>query len=244
MKAWRRTDWIFGLTILISMTTAHAESRPTVVELYTSEGCSSCPPADVYVGELAKRTDVLAVSFHVDYWDDLGWRDTAALPSATSRQRLYARRLGLNSIFTPQIVVDGHESFVGSDRTRINPRLGLATAELAIALSRQADELLVSVGSDQAPNHNDVILIPFSRRSTSPVGRGENRGRTLEEFNVVRDLRTIGQTRAEPQQWHVMMRSIPKDATDVAVLVQRAEQGEIVAAARLDLMSAPPSPPR
>src|SRR5271165_7339833 len=94
---------------------AFASSRPAVVELFTSEGCSSCPPAEAYVGELAQRADVLALTFHVDYWDDLGWRDRFALPEAVRRQRNYARRLRLSSIYTPQVVLDGRADFVGRD---------------------------------------------------------------------------------------------------------------------------------
>ena len=95
-----------------------AQERPAVVELFTSEGCSSCPPAEAYVGELAQRPDVLALSFHVDYRDDLGWRDHFDIPEATPRQRRYAQALSLSSVYTPQIVVDGYEHFVAATGAR------------------------------------------------------------------------------------------------------------------------------
>src|SRR5271157_4122233 len=109
--------------LLCCAAAASAEPRPAVVELFTSEGCSSCPPAEAYVGELAQRADVLALAFHVDYWDDLGWRDRFGLPEAVQRQRAYANALRLSSVYTPQVVVDGHEDCVGSDRGSIGRAL-------------------------------------------------------------------------------------------------------------------------
>lgn len=231
--------WLCGWALLMPLMAAQATMRPTVVELYTSEGCSSCPPADEYLGELARSPDVLALSFHVDYWDDLGWRDALALTSCTSRQSLYARRLGLQSIFTPQVVIDGRESFVGSDRTRINPRLALSSsAPFPVTLARRHAEIIISVGADASAHRDDIVLIPFRRQVVTRVGRGENRGRVLREFNVARELRVIGRTSAEAQQWPVRIDSLPADATDIAVLVQRTGQGPILGAARLDLSSA------
>ena len=94
---------------LCGATPVNAQSRPAVVELFTSEGCSSCPPAETYIGELAQRRDVLALAFHVDYWDDLGWRDRFGLPEAVQRQRAYAKSLRLASVYTPQAVIDVEE---------------------------------------------------------------------------------------------------------------------------------------
>src|ERR1700722_15426978 len=104
---------------LCCTTLAHAQSRPAVVELFTSEGCNSCPPAEAYIGELAQRRDVLALAFHVDYWDDLGWRDRFGLPEAVQRQNVYATTLRLSSVYTPQVVIDGQRDFVGGDRSSI-----------------------------------------------------------------------------------------------------------------------------
>src|SRR5271170_1584198 len=115
MRSPRVAIFMTGVLMLIS-SGVRAEPRPAVVELFTSEGCSSCPPAETYVGELAQRPGVLALSFHVDYWDDLGWRDRFGIPEATPRQRAYARAMSLSSVYTPQVVIDGHEDFVGSDR--------------------------------------------------------------------------------------------------------------------------------
>src|SRR5258708_19913450 len=101
--------------MLCCVAATNAQPRPVVVELFTSQGCSSCPPADAYVGVLSARSDVLALSFHVDYWDDLGWRDRFALAQSVERQNIYARNLRRSSVYTPQLVVDGRDDSVGSD---------------------------------------------------------------------------------------------------------------------------------
>ena len=108
------------------MPPARAAERPIVVELFTSEGCSSCPPADALLGELATRPNVLALSFHVDYWDRLGWKDPFSSPEATARQQHYARLLGLDTVYTPQIVVDGSWEAVGSDQAAVERALDQA----------------------------------------------------------------------------------------------------------------------
>src|SRR5262249_25514989 len=118
-----------ALCLLLGAAPASAGARPVVVELFTSEGCSSCPPADALLAELAASPDLLALSLHVDYWDRLGWKDPFSSAAATRRQDRYARLLGLAAVYTPQIVVDGHWQTVGSDRDAVTP---------AVARARQA----------------------------------------------------------------------------------------------------------
>src|SRR5712671_4480747 len=117
---------LLPLCLALAVTAAQAGERPIVVELFTSQGCSSCPPADALLAELAKRPDVLALSFHVDYWDRLGWKDPYSSRAATDRQNRYAKLLALHTVYTPQIVVDGKWEAVGSDRADVERALDLA----------------------------------------------------------------------------------------------------------------------
>ena len=215
---------------------AHAEPRPAVIELFTSEGCNSCPPAEAYVGELAGRSDVLALSFHVDYWDDLGWRDRYGLSQSVERQRTYARSLRLSGVYTPQVVVDGRADYVGSNRGAIDRALKSNRDGVPVSLSVVDGEARVRLdpprGSQPAKGQPaDVVLVAYLRKAVSPIGRGENAGRTLEEFNIVRAVQPLGHWDGSTQEFHTKLASLPQDTTDVAVLVQSPGQGGILAAA-------------
>ena len=215
---------------------AHAEPRPAVIELFTSEGCNSCPPAEAYVGELAGRSDVLALAFHVDYWDDLGWRDRYGLSQSVERQRTYARSLRLSGVYTPQVVIDGRVDYVGSNRTAIDRALKANRDGVPVSLSVIDGEARVRLdppgGSQPGKGQPaDVVLIAYLRKAVSPIGRGENAGRTLEEFNIVRAVQPLGRWDGSAQEFHTKLASLPQDTTDVAVLVQSPGQGGIVAAA-------------
>jgi len=236
-------NYLIAGTLLCGAATAHAQSRPAVVELFTSQGCSSCPPADTYIGELTQRRDVLALTFHVDYWDDLGWRDRFGLPEAVERQRAYAKNLRLASVYTPQVVIDGQGNFVGNDRASIGRALaGNRNGGVAVALAVRDGDVLVDLGAQQqdgaarqkgAPS--DVLLVAYLRTAVSSIGRGENAGRTLEEFNIVRGFRSLGRWSGQKQQYRSRVDSLPPDATDVAVLVQPAGQAPIIGAASIAL---------
>jgi hypothetical protein len=207
--------------------------RPVVYELYTSEGCSSCPPADLIVNELAQRTDVLALTFHVDYWDDLGWRDRYSLAEATERQRGYAHALRKSSVYTPQAVVDGMRDIVGSHRAAVTEalvgeRVGVATS---LSLDAGTVHLHLGEGSIQSPAA-DVLLVGYLRQATTHIGRGENSGRTLTESNIVRALRPLGASTGAPYDYQLKVGSLPAETTDVAVLIQSAGQGGILGSAR------------
>jgi hypothetical protein len=210
---------------------APALSRPAVVELFTSEGCSSCPPAEAYVGDLARRADVLALAFHVDYWDDLGWRDRFELPEAVQRQRLYARNLRLASIYTPQIVVDGRGDFVGSDRASIAAALAQSRAGVGVAVAIRDGEIEIDLAAADGAQPSEVLLVSYERSAVSAIGRGENAGRTLAEFNIVRSIRSLGAYDGRLQQYRAAVKTLPSDATDVAVLVQSVGQSAIIGAA-------------
>jgi len=223
-------------TLLCGTAVVHAQSRPAVVELFTSQGCSSCPPADTYIGELTQRRDVLALTFHVDYWDDLGWPDRFGLPEAVERQRAYAKSLRLSSVYTPQVVIDGQDNFVGNDRASIGRTLtGNRNGGVAVALSVRDGDVLVDLDARQKGSPSDVLLVAYLRTAVSSIGRGENAGRTLKEFNIVRDFHSLGRWAGQKQQYRARVDALPHDATDVAVLVQPVGQAPIIGAATIAL---------
>jgi hypothetical protein len=231
-----------AMAALIVLGTGNARSQepskpsPVVVELFTSQGCSSCPPADALLGELAQRPDVVALAFHVDYWDYIGWKDPFASPATTARQRQYAATLGLRMIYTPQMVVDGRIDVVGSHRAEVTS---------AIEASAVQPKLAVRIEDDGQGGHRAVIAAGVGAEATiwlavldsqqeTRVGRGENGGRTLKEFNIVREWRRIG-------TWSGSAVTLPLDAAAgedrnaCAVIVQSGSTGPILGAAFMKL---------
>jgi hypothetical protein len=222
----------FAAAALAGVTaTAVAQTRPAVLELFTSEGCSSCPPAEIFIGELAQRRDVLPLSFHVDYWDNLGWRDRFSSADATQRQRIYARVLHRAPVYTPQAIIDGQVDIVGSERQAITTALAVPREGVPVNISLHAASIQVRVGPSQSAGAADVLLVGYLRQATSRIGRGENAGRTLQEANVVRTLRVLGPWDGNSNDYRVALDSLPGEVTDVAVLVQAQHQGLIFGAA-------------
>jgi hypothetical protein len=164
-----------------------------VVELFTSEGCSSCPPADALLERLAGRPGVFALSFHVDYWDDLGWPDRFASAENTARQHAYARSLGARGLYTPQLVVGGADAFVGSDADHAEGSVTRALASpapvrLALRVHTTPGEAVVDYEAQGAPAGAVLDVAVVERTATSEVRAGENAGRTLRHANVVRSF--------------------------------------------------------
>jgi len=224
--------------ILAAPDEARAAPRPAVVELFTSEGCSSCPPADALLAELALEPQVLALAFHVGYWDRLGWPDRFALALADARQTRYVQTLALPSAFTPQVVIDGQLSFIGSDRRRIEPELRAARAGIGIALAWQADELTIdlapaAIATVDVARNADVLLLALRSEAQTKIARGENGGRTLREVDIVRAAVAIGTCSGAAQRYSYRGSTLPADADAVAVLVQQAGQRSILGAARI-----------
>ncbi|MBI1245548.1 MAG: DUF1223 domain-containing protein [Alphaproteobacteria bacterium] len=207
-----------------------AAEGPVVVELFTSQGCSSCPPADALLKELAGRKDVVALSFHVDYWDRLGWKDPFSSPAATARQRAYARALSLNTVYTPQAVVDGRIDAIGSDRRALARAIENAqkVRHVEASLVREGGEVVVRVAGLEAPQRANVSLVTFVREAVTRVVAGENGGRTLKNANIVRSVERLGPAGETPGSWRVPAR----EGLDFAVLVQ-ADDGHILGAAIL-----------
>lgn len=222
----------FTLTGVLAITAvAVAAPRPLVLELFTSEGCSSCPPAEAYVGELASRSDVLPLAFHVDYWDDLGWRDRFELSQATTRQREYSRTLRLRNVYTPQFILDGRVDLVGSNRSAVGKALEEPRDGAPVTLTVNDGEIHVKLESSELAQRCEVILVSYLRKAVTSIGRGENAGRSLEEYNIVRSMRSLGRWDGSAHDFSAPLTALPLDATDVAVLVQVTGQGAILGAA-------------
>ena len=221
------------LGLALGIAPLHAGERPIVVELFTSEGCSSCPPADALLAELAGRPGLLALSFHVDYWDRLGWKDPFSSPDATRRQHGYADLLGLATVYTPQIVVDGKWQAVGSDRSEVEQALASARRnrdEVPLALAVDHGRAQITLGQDGGRIAADLLLIGFDRRHVTAVSRGENGGRTLSHVDVVRSIEEIGQFDGGRRAFEVPIRS-PSDR--VAAILQ-ARDGRVLGVAVAD----------
>ena len=176
-----RISIFLGLVLGFPPAMAFAGERPVVVELFTSQGCSSCPPANAFLNEIARgRSDVLPLAFHVTYWDRLGWKDPFSLEAATIRQDHYGHRFGDGS-YTPEMVVDGTISLVGSHRDEINAAIEHAKRGQQIATDLSVDEagenVVIRIGS--GVGRGRVLLIGFDHHHTTKIGRGENGGRTL-----------------------------------------------------------------
>jgi hypothetical protein len=226
---------VFAMAAAMACGTAIAEPRPVVVELYTSEGCSSCPPAEAFMGVLAQRPDVLPLSFHVDYWDNQGWHDRFSSSEATRRQRGYASKLHHDSVYTPQAIIDGQTDLVGSRNSVILSELAKAHEGVATHIALDTQYLDVSVAAQAGGKRSDVLLIGYLREATSHIGRGENSGRTLQEFNIVRSIKRLGGWNGSSCSFRIPLDSLPRDATHAAVLLQTQGQGAILGATSVPL---------
>ena len=200
---------LFVLSLAVTIGPARAGERPIMVELFTSEGCSSCPPADKLLADLADRPDLLALSFHVDYWDRLGWKDPYSSREATERQNHYATLLDLGTVYTPQIVVEGKWQAIGSDRADVEHALSLARRDrqevpVTLALDHGHAQVKLGTGGDVASA--SLLLIGFDRRHVTAVKRGENGGRTLTHVDVVRGIEEVARSAGSPGEIEVPVR--------------------------------------
>jgi hypothetical protein len=212
---------------------AGAGERPILVELFTSEGCSSCPPADALHAELAGRPEVLALSFHVDYWDRLGWKDPFSSAASTARQQRYAALLGLATVYTPQIVVDGKWQAVGSNRASVERALASARdsrTEMPMLLALDHGRARIKLGAGSAEVSGAVFLVGFDRRHVTAVRGGENDGRTLAHVDVVRELQEVAQFDGRAREIEA---PIPWPCDRIAAILQTGD-GRVVGVAVRD----------
>ncbi len=217
---------------LVQAPQAFAQNGPVVVELYTSQGCSSCPPADAMMHDLADREDVIALALHVDYWDYIGWKDIFGRPENTQRQHAYARAANATTVYTPQMIFNGQDHVVGS---RAMPVMDALQKHLArgqpfdVRLSRNGDQVSIRAGAGPQGDYA-VQLVRYMPRATVDIRRGENAGRTITYANIVTAWDVIGRWDGRAPL-NVVATVTGDDA--VVVLVQQTGHGAIVGAARL-----------
>ena len=221
-----------SLMLLLSL--ARADTRPVVVELFTSQGCSSCPPADALLGELAKHDNVIALGFHISYWDGLAWKDPFSSQSSTERQRAYSRLFHLGQVYTPQMVVDGAREMVGSDRQEVLAAVGDARPEAIAPVTFVADRRSVTIGAGDG--RGSVLLVRFAQERTTRVAGGENARRTLQDANAVESLVSLGNWDGSALRFAI---EPPAAGEGIAVLVQAAD-GRMLGAAALQLKNGKP----
>jgi hypothetical protein len=218
---------------------AETRARPAVIELFTSQGCSSCPPADEFMQELAQMPGVISLSYNVDYWDYLGWRDTLASPANSQRQYDYARARGDMDVYTPQIICDGQSHYVGSKRPQILAAIKRAWASkpanwVAMTIERQGDEFIVHAGSAAAAAPNATVwLMSVMPRVTVQIERGENAGKEVIYHNVVRNLTAAGMWHGKELALSLPVSGVLKGCCKSCVaLLQVGTAGPIIGAAR------------
>ena len=216
-------------------TTGIDSAPPIVVELFTSQGCASCPPADVVLGELKSRQDVLPLSFHVTYWDRLGWPDTFGLEASTTRQRSYADLLDKGGLYTPQMVIGGRVDVVGSQRRRVREAIDLLATHREPGLPIAIEDSLLRLGAGPS-GEATIWLFGIDREHDVWIYRGENRGRVIRYHNVVREVISLGPWSGDALEVALPLQRLAADGRDTAaVVVQRPRTGEILAAGQVDL---------
>jgi len=223
-KRFSRWSGALGVCAIVAVIRpAHADPR-AVLELFTSQGCSSCPPADKILGELAQDPSVIALSMPIDYWDYLGWKDTLADARFSARQRAYSRMRGDREVYTPQLVVNGAVHVIGSDRESIETAIDKTdrsegVMSVPVSMTQSDRQLTVSVAALErpVPMHGEVWICSISKAIPISIGRGENRGQEVTYYNVVRNLFKVADWTGAPGSWTVPLDKIAHDGIDGAV---------------------------
>jgi len=204
---------------------SRADKPLGVVELFTSQGCSNCPPADEFFAELAGKDDIIALAYHVNYWDYLGWQDTLSTKENTERQYDYMRAFGSRSVYTPQAVINGRNHVNGANRTEVDGALASLdkTGEgmrVGIKVSRTSDRVMIDAGdAGNGPKDAHVVIVYFDSPQTVKIGKGENSGRRMTYWNAVSDIQIAGMWHGKSQRYELPMTEIAKKG-GCAVLLQ------------------------
>lgn len=232
-----RLFWLLATLIVVLVPGAgRAQPTPVVVEMFTSQGCTSCPPADALLSELATQPGVIALALHVDYWDYLGWEDSFGSPAFSARQKAYALVFGKRSIFTPQAVVQGREPMVGHDAEHIRSRIAAHQDEVApveLTLDADADVLSIGLAPRGAPvGQVDVFLVLFTPSAEVSIEAGENAGERILYTNIVTSWDAVASwDGVEPVEIAIEIDGL--NEADGAVIVQRGRVGPVMSAALL-----------
>jgi hypothetical protein len=206
-----------------------AVAGPAVVELFTSQGCSSCPPAELVLGSIARRPEVVALAFHVTYWDSSAWRDRFGRPDADTRQAHYVRALGLSSAYTPQAVINGRWNVLGSDAQAIERALASAARPAAVAVTLNGAAATVTLPPLTAACPCTLALVGTRASADTAIAGGENGGRKLREYSIVRSFEEMGSWDGAAATRLLSRSSVPVDAGTVIVLAARQRDRAIVA---------------
>lgn len=236
------TGLLIAAAILVTAASAKAEAkRKVVVELFTSQGCDTCPPADALLAREADRKDVLALSLPITYWDMLGWKDTLASEGNTRRQKAYAAAMGRGGIYTPQMIVDGTGDVVGSREAQVEAAITARAAdmrEIPVTLGTTPDTVHIVIGPGPARGGTvaTVWLFYILSHASVHIGGGENQGRVVTYRNVVRDMRAIALWKGQPLSLDLPRHDLigpPHDA--IAVVLQEGGYGRVIGEASLGL---------
>jgi hypothetical protein len=222
-----------GSAALLPPALARAASPLGVVELFTSQGCSSCPPADAFAAELATEPGVTVLTYHVDYWDYLGWKDTLGGAAFSQRQYDYAKQRGDMDVYTPQMIVNGGPHFSGSDKAAVLAALGRApSAGPSLRLSQSGKMLQVAIGAAAASGDATLWLLPVAAEVDVEILKGENAGKTIHYHNVVRDVVPAGMWAGAAATVALPLESVmPKNCSGCVAVLQQANAGPVLASA-------------
>jgi hypothetical protein len=232
----------YALAALLGLTVSQAQAdsnRPIVLELFTSQGCSSCPPADALLRSLAKDPNILPLSMHVIYWDYLGWKDPFASNANTSRQRDYVQILKARGMFTPQMIVDGRFSVVGSSRGEITQALEKSNdGKISVPIEVKHDDAhhqmqvhIAAMSDASLPAQATLYAMHFKRDASTQVTAGENNGETLTSINNVTKIETLGSWKQQDADYTLTMGSAPDEG--LALILQSDVQGKVIGALRV-----------
>jgi hypothetical protein len=229
-----RWSGALGVFVIVAIIRPAAAEPRAVVELFTSQGCSSCPPADKIIGDLAKDPSVIALSMPIDYWDYLGWKDTLADARFSARQKAYSLMRGDRDVYTPQVVVNGTAHLVGSDRAGIESAIGATrkaggVMSVPVSMGLSGRQITVSVAASNkgpAAVHGEIWICSISKAVPISIGRGENRGRDLTYYNVVRNVLKVGDWNGSAGSWTVPLENISREGIDAAAVFVQDGSGD------------------